>query len=149
MFLQHFDNVKLHTALHINICFCLKTKESKYFTMRRDYIKSHQITKRDTFISKTTTNHQLTHITEHGGSVVRLFCTQQKLLGSIPGLFYVLPMFAWVSSGCSGFPHHQKHEYWVYRQSVPLTEVLAKVWSSCFLFLQGENTNRNYQYPKL
>ena len=22
---------------------------------------------------------------------------------------HVLPMFAWVSSGCSGFPHHQKH----------------------------------------
>ncbi len=59
----------------------------------------------------------------------------KRVLGLIPswGLsvwsLHVLPVFAWVSSGCSGFPHHQNMNVRLILQSVSLTKVLAQIWS--------------------
>lgn len=54
----------------------------------------------------------------------------------------------WVSSRCSGFPHHQKHT-----SSVPSTRAQAKTWNSslpsggCMLPPRGMWLNAEYHFP--
>ncbi len=46
---------------------------------------------------------------------------------------HVLPMFAWVSSGCSGFPHHQN--MYISLFSDPWLRYWLRIWSWSALWL--------------
>ncbi len=85
---------------------------------------------------------------QHGGSVVSSVPSEQEGPGDYSGwgkaflwVCMFLPVFRWVFSGCSGFPHQPKHVCQVYLQSVLLTMALSPL-----LFRDGLNAENKFHW---